>query len=215
MSPSSRSVPVLRALPELAAQTPEHGSDAPNPADGQGEEASRKLRLVPTFDDIFREQLGFIWRCLAGFGVRDADLQDQTQEVLVIVHRRLSDFDGVSLRGWLYGICQRVAAGYRRKASVRRERLASSPHLRAGSEDLGRDETDARRLELELVKILDQLDDEKRTVFILYEVEELTLQEIAAAVGCPLQTVYSRLRAARKHVLQAFSTLDDAGHEHG
>ncbi len=206
-------------LPPLVTSGAEQQSHSINPQarDHKKEENARASSEpdVISFDEIFRDQLSFIWRCLAGFGVRDADLQDQTQEVLVIVHRRLQDFDGRSLRGWLYGICQRLAAAYRRKASVRRERLASSPHLRSGHEASGPEDVDARRLELELMKILNELDDDKRTVFVLYEVEELTLQEIAEAVGCPLQTAYSRLRAARKHVVNAFSPYDERSDDHG
>ena len=218
----SRPSPPLRVLPPLPVDDetdPQNRSQSINAPDREHEEgeraaATKRLR-TPTFDEIFRDQLTFIWRCLAGFGVRDADLQDQAQEVLMVIHRRLVDFDGISLRGWLYGICQRVAAAYRRKAWVRRERLASSPYLRSNGQEAltfeGAD-ADARRLELELIQALEKLDEDKRTVFVLYEIEELTLQEIADALACPLQTVYSRLRAARKHVLAAFATPVGANH---
>jgi RNA polymerase sigma-70 factor (ECF subfamily) len=159
---------------------------------------------IADFDTIAQHQLGFIWRTLASLGVPESELDDQCQEVLLIVHRRLQDFDGASLRGWLYGISQRVAAAYRRRAVVRKEVAVAEPMAR---EDVSRDvlTIESRRFERELLAVLAELDGDKQQVFLMYEIEEMTLQEIAATLVVPLQTIYSRLRAARKHVRQAFS----------
>jgi RNA polymerase sigma-70 factor (ECF subfamily) len=56
--------------------------------------------------------------------------------------------------------------------------------------------------------VLDQLDEEKRQVFVLYEIEELEMKDIASAMGTPLQTAYSRLRAARQMLARALSEAD-------
>ena len=153
--------------------------------------------------ELYEAHFDRVWRWLHGFGVRAADLEDAAQEVFVVVHRRYGDFDGRSeVTTWLYGICFRVAAAFRRKAHVRRE---------AATEDMETVETGAapsptpddhaaeRQAGAIAQRILDGLDDDKRAVFVLYELEEHTLKEIAAMVGCPLQTVYSRLSAAREH----------------
>lgn len=150
-----------------------------------------------TFPEIFQQHARFLWRALMNLGVPSHDAQDLCQEVMVTVHRRLPEFDGRSLRGWLYGICVRVARDYRRSARVRREvphdelpaaRMeANQPELLERSERLAR-----------VLRALEQIDEDKRTAFVLYEVEELTLAEISEAVGAPLQTVFSRIKAARE-----------------
>jgi RNA polymerase sigma-70 factor (ECF subfamily) len=149
--------------------------------------------------------MSFLWRATLALGVPAADAEDLCQDMMLVVHRRLPDFDGQSLRGWLYGICVRVASDYRRSARVRRERtvetLPESAH-----EATQPDEVDARRAEVKLRRALDEIDDDKRAVFVLFEIEGLTLREISEAVGAPLQTCYSRLQAARAHVKGVFST---------
>jgi RNA polymerase sigma-70 factor (ECF subfamily) len=146
----------------------------------------------------------FLWRATLALGVPAADAEDLCQEVMVIVHRRLSDFDGQSLRAWLYGICLRVTSDYRRSARVRRERTTDVVPERV-LEPSQLEEVDARRAEERLRHALDELDDEKRAAFVLFEVEQLTLREVSEAVGAPLQTVYSRLQAARAHVKSRFT----------
>lgn len=102
-------------------------------------------------------------------------------------------------------LCLRVAADYRKKARVRCERTMSEPPDTAlGSTQL--EEVDARRAESRLLAVLDELDDGKRDVFVLFEIGELTLREISEATDTPLQTLYSRLQAARTHVRDRFST---------
>jgi RNA polymerase sigma-70 factor (ECF subfamily) len=148
--------------------------------------------------------MAFLWRATLALGVPAADAEDLCQEVMLIVHRRLRDFDGQSLRAWIYGICLRVASDYRRSARVRREKATDALPERV-LEPTQPDEVDARRAEEKLRRALDGLDDDKRAVFVLFEIEELTLREISEAVGAPLQTVYSRLQAARAHVKSVFS----------
>jgi RNA polymerase sigma-70 factor (ECF subfamily) len=130
-------------------------------------------------------------------GVPSHEAQDLCQEVMLTVHRRLPDFDGRSVRGWLYGICVRVASDYRRSARVRRE----VPH--AEVPDSGMEATQSEQLEqarrlARVLRALEQLSEEKRVAFVLYEVEELTLAEISEALAVPLQTVYSRIKSARE-----------------
>jgi RNA polymerase sigma-70 factor (ECF subfamily) len=156
-----------------------------------------------SFAEIFRDHASFLWRAAVGLGVPESDADDLCQEVMLVVHRKLPTFDGRALKSWLYGICLRVCSDYRRSARVRRERptdqLPDSTLLPTQPEDV-----DARRAELRLRRVLDDLDDDKRAVFVLFEIEQLTLREIAEATDTPIQTVYSRLQAARAHVRAAF-----------
>jgi RNA polymerase sigma-70 factor (ECF subfamily) len=132
--------------------------------------------------------------------VPEADADDMCQEVFVIAHRRLADFEGrSSVRTWVYGICVRVASDYRRRIRGRREiTLASPPEPSAPAPQV--EELAAREARAALDRILEAIDEDKRAVFVLYEIEELPMAEVAEAVGCPLQTAYSRLHAARREV---------------
>ncbi|HET9954786.1 MAG TPA: RNA polymerase sigma factor [Polyangiaceae bacterium] len=155
---------------------------------------------TPDFDSVFKANARYIWRSLRYLGVREADLEDVCQEVFVTAFRKLPSFEGrSSVRTWLYGICLRVASDFRRRAHVVRERpyaepFAESPTL--GSEPQGN--LEARHL---LTSLLSQLDDDKREVLVLYEVEGFTMKEVAEILGCPQQTAYSRLYAAREKLL--------------
>ena len=155
---------------------------------------------VPSLAEIFREHAPFVWRGLRRLGIPESDVEDVCQEVFVVVHRKLGDFEGrSSLRTWIYSICARTASDYRRSGRVRREVVTDAPPEMA-HEGGQHDAVALRQARATLDRILDELDDDKRSVFVLYEIEELTMAEVAEALGCPLQTAYSRLHAARKVV---------------
>jgi RNA polymerase sigma-70 factor, ECF subfamily len=152
---------------------------------------------------IFDTYAPFVWRTLRHLGIADSDVDDVCQDVFVAIHRKLAGFEGrSSLRTWIYGICLRVTSDHRRLAHVRRElpvaEVSQDAMPPTQFDDYARSE--ARHL---LASLLDVLDQDKRAVFVLYEIEELSMKEVAEAVGCPLQTAYSRLHAARKLVLEA------------
>lgn len=147
--------------------------------------------------EVYRQHGAYVWRALRYLGVAECDVADVSQEVFLVVHAKLSTFEGRSrLTTWLYGICLRKAARYR----TRRRRyehfsadLTEGRHAPTTAGEQGR--VDARQ---QLVALLERLDPKQREVLVLYEIEDLTLQQVAEAVGSPVQTVYSRLLAARK-----------------
>ena len=142
-------------------------------------------------------------RLLRRLGVRTADVEDAFQEVFVIVHRKLGALEKPSsMRAWVYGICIRVAAKYRRRRSSARE-VAEDAADEQIDPTTPVEHLDAKRAREVLVTILDQLDDDKRSVFVLFELEERPMAEVAQIVGCPVQTAYTRLRAAREEVAEA------------
>jgi RNA polymerase sigma-70 factor (ECF subfamily) len=167
----------------------------------------------PSLRELFDEYGQFVWRTVRYLGIREADIEDVCQEVFLTVHRKLSGFEGrSSIRTWLYGICLRVASDHRRRAHVRRELPASAPPAPGVGGD--QDEEVARKqARARLGSILDQLDDDKRAVFVLYEIEELTMKQVARIVGCPLQTAYSRLHAARSKVVALIMQLHETERE--
>jgi RNA polymerase sigma-70 factor (ECF subfamily) len=165
----------------------------------------------PRFDEVFTACAPLVWRTMRRLGMNEADAEDLAQEVFVVVHRKLPEFEGRSrLTTWVYGICVKVAADHRRRAVVRHETLADTPPEPAvpptQGEALARDQ--ARAV---LDRVLRGLDDDKRAVFVLYEIEEVPMAEIAEAVGAPLQTVYSRLHAARRLVAEGLAAHTAAG----
>lgn len=149
---------------------------------------------------IFREYGPFVWRVVRRLGVAESDAPDVCQEVFVVVHRKLREFERrSSLRTWVYGICVRTSADYRRRLRRRRETVTdvTPEQITEAPQDAALQMRQARAL---LDQILDELDDDKRAVFVLYEIEQLTMADVATAVGCPTQTAYSRLHAARDFV---------------
>jgi RNA polymerase sigma-70 factor (ECF subfamily) len=153
-----------------------------------------------TFERVFAECAPFVWRALRRLGMAEADVEDVCQEVFLVVHRRLATFEGhSSVRTWVYGICLRVASDYRRRPHRVRERaLEEAPERSAPAEQ--HDEIERREALAWLDGVLDELDEPKRAVFVLFEIEQVPMSEVAAAAGCPVQTAYARLYAARKHI---------------
>jgi RNA polymerase sigma-70 factor (ECF subfamily) len=140
---------------------------------------------------------------LRRLGVREDDLDDALQEVFVVVHQRLSDYQELGrMRSWLYSISARVALAQRRKSSSRRESLMPEPPEPHSQPTQHEHVEDAEALVLGH-RLLALLPAEQREVFVLYEVEEMPMSEIAEALGCPLQTAYSRLHRARSRILAA------------
>jgi RNA polymerase sigma-70 factor (ECF subfamily) len=162
------------------------------------ERAGRPLSFRASFD----EHAPFVRAILRRSGVTQSDREDLLQEIFVVVHRKLHEYDGrAPFRSWLYGICARTVSSYRRSARMRYEPTRANVVLDECEAHLACDaehSIDLRRACALLEGLLIQLDEEKRTVFVLFEIEGLPMTEIVKIVGCPLQTAYSRLHAARK-----------------
>jgi len=154
----------------------------------------------PSVRDVFRREAAFVMRTIRRLGVWDADVEDVAQEVFIVLHRRMPEYDTrTPMRRWLFGIARRVVADHRCLARVRRERPSASVLRLSTPPDQHRalDRAHARML---LDGALDTLSDPQREVFVLYELESMPMSEVVAAVDCPLQTAYSRLHAAREAV---------------
>lgn len=158
-------------------------------------EISEETRELPSFELLYTQHFRGIWRTLRRLGVAAAQLDDAAQDVFVVAYRRLAEFDGRSLRGWLYAIAVRVASDYRRGAA-RRQSLPLAESLPTLVPDPGRASELNESVRI-LHSLLGELDETKRIAFVLGELEELSAPEIAEVLGVNLNTVYSRLRAAR------------------
>lgn len=141
----------------------------------------------------------FVWRLLLRLGVPTTSVEDAVQEVFLVLHRRRDEFNGGSaLRTWLGGIALRVASDHRRgqaRSLQHLTELEQVPRIAPREPHQLLEEREA----FELVRrLLDQLPEEQRTVFVLAEFEELTLREIADMTGVNANTISSRLRLARQ-----------------
>jgi RNA polymerase sigma-70 factor (ECF subfamily) len=173
-----------------------------------GEARPTPISEAMAFRQLFDAQARYVWRCLLGFGVAESDVADASQQVFVVLHRKLDVIEpGCAIRTFIYGICMRVAADFRSRAHLRRERLYADPPDEALPPMQERQLSERQALQL-LEQTLDRLDPAQRTVFVLYEIEEQTMPEIARTLGCPLQTAYSRLHAARRTVVAAMGDAD-------
>ena len=148
---------------------------------------------VPPIASLYREHFQFMWRSLRRLGVRDSSVEDAVQDVFLVAHRKLHSFEGrSSLRVWLFAIAIRVAAEHRRRDG----RLLLDPDASPLTPHLDKTLELRRRVDL-LDRILDELSEEQREVFVMSEIEQFSAPEIAQALGQKLNTIYSRLRLAR------------------
>jgi RNA polymerase sigma-70 factor (ECF subfamily) len=180
------------------------GGDAAH-AEAKGEAAA-----MPTFGEIYATHFRFVWKMTRRLGVPEASLDDVVQEVFIVVYRRFADRPReVAVEAWLYGILLNVTRRFRRVA-----RRASVEIPRSGTDrDVDRttahpglppDESVARSEALEALEIiLRTLDEEKLEVFVLAELEQLSMPRIAKLLGINLFTAYARLRAAHKVMQEA------------
>ena len=151
------------------------------------------------FDQVYREHFTFVWRSARRLGVYEAALDDVVQEVFVIVHRRLGEFEGrSSVRTWLFGIALRVARDHRRSSARKSPEGTVDPDtLRATG--LGPSESVEKAEAVRtLYAILDQMDDERREIFVMAELEQMTMPDIAETLSVNVNTAYARLRSARQ-----------------
>ena len=172
--------------------------ELPASTEGQAESAATASPEARDFPSVYQQHFDFVWRSLRRLGVPQSAVDDAHQEVFLVAYRRLAEFQGRSkLKTWLFGITLNVAR-HQRRASQRdqaREPLSDTvPDAAPGPlESAAKSEA-----VLMLNAFLEGLDDDKRAVFILAELEQMTAAEVAEATQTNLRTVYSRLRAARQ-----------------
>jgi RNA polymerase sigma-70 factor (ECF subfamily) len=182
---------------------PSELDDAPGlePLDGERPRSSggaRSHASVP-FDEVYERYFEFVWRSLRMLGVARTSLDDAVQDVFGTISRQLHRFEGrSSLRTWVYGIAQYTAANHRR--SVRRKSAPLEPlHGGLPSAEPSPDaQAEARQLADVIQRFCDELDEGRRTVFVLGLLEEVPAAEIAELLAIPVNTVYSRKRALER-----------------
>lgn len=163
------------------------------------EDASGARPTPPEFAAVYDAHFASLWRSARALGIPEHAVADVLQDVFIVVHRRLPSFEGrAQVRTWLAKILVRVVATHRRRHR-RKGGLGELPEDLRDEREAGPHEHVARREAARLLmEILDAMDQDQRTVFVLAEIEQLPVPEIATAIGENLSTTYSRLRLARR-----------------
>jgi RNA polymerase sigma-70 factor (ECF subfamily) len=174
--------------------------------------------------NVYQAHFPYVWRCLRGLGVAEHALEDAAHDVFIVVQRRLSSFDGADaqLTTWLYEIALRIARRYRTQSAKDARRwvslvptqndegdVSSPASVSSSACDLQSDLERTERLALAR-RALEALDADKREAFVLGCVEQRSAPEVAQLTGVPLNTVYSRIRAARRLFAAEIARLESS-----
>ena len=187
----------------------EHAQPARAPANAQP--PALTLAARQRFHSLYREHFDFVYRNLRWLGIPDESVDDALQDVYVIALRHIDAYvDGTHPKAWLFAILTRVASNHRRSLRRRgrplpldeQDELSRLP----GPFDMSA-RAEAGRI---LHAFLDTLDPEKRAVFVMAELEQLPVPEIARALSANVNTIYTRLRVARQAFARAVAELDPA-----
>ncbi len=164
------------------------------------------------FESLYEAHFDFVWRSLRRLGVPAGLAEDAAQDAFVVVHRRLGDLRAdASAKAWLFAIALRVAHDYRRTLK-RKGTVAFDVEAEPSREQGPFDNTAKRQAATQLNAFLESLDEDKRAAFVLAELEGMSVPEISQALSVNLNTVYSRLRAARERFV---AYLREVGGHHG
>jgi RNA polymerase sigma-70 factor (ECF subfamily) len=163
------------------------------------------------FPAVFAAHFDYVWNTLRRLGVHRADVEDVTHDVFLALLRKFDQYEpGRPLRPWVFGFAFRIASDYRDLARHRFERSSGDAEI----EDAQPSALDqaVQHQELRLAKkALATLELGRRAVYILYELDECPMPEVARVLGIPLNTAYSRLRLARADLAVAARRLRSQG----
>lgn len=173
-------------------------------------QTEQQARPEAGFNELYEQNFDFVWRSVRMLGVQPEAADDATQDVFLVAHRRLADFQGRSSpRTWLFAIALRVVADYRRSQRRKMRLLDRVMHTQPEPTRTPFDVAVGSERRDALLSALEALSEEQRAVFVLADIEELSAPEIASALDVNLNTVYSRLRGARKLMAEQLTAAAD------
>jgi RNA polymerase sigma-70 factor (ECF subfamily) len=177
------------------------------PASQIPDRATAPIPGTVDFPSLYKQEFGYAWRTLRRLGVRESDLPDLAHDFFIVVFRHLADYDpSRPVRPWLFGIAFRVVSDYRRSARMVRETVGDTPDIvdRAPPAD---DQIAERQAREAVLRVLEQLDLDRRAVLVMHDLDGHPVPEIAAALTIPVATANSRLRLAREDLAAAIKRL--------
>jgi RNA polymerase sigma-70 factor (ECF subfamily) len=190
----------------LAVSGHQGSSRAPGPVTmGEDRADPARLRVLVT------EHFDFVWRTLLRLGVPRREADDALQQVFLVASRKLDTIEPGRERAFLFGTALKLASRARRTERRRREVLDGAPPELLDPQPTPDDLVDRARARAALEAILDGMPLELRAVFVLFELEQMTMAEIAALLELPAGTAASRLRRAREHYQAAVRRLSARG----
>lgn len=196
---------VAQALPHATRRSAEPSSTALGSSSdslkstlvGSSEVSQSSLNLK----DVYEEHFEYVWRTLLRLGMPESSVADGTQNVFLIVRRRLDSYDASRpLRPWLFGIARNVAREERRRSVARHE----SPEEERAEPDPSIARMEAAQI---VHRALDTLGETRREVFVLHALDDIPMKEVAEVLGMPLNTAYSHFRRGREEFRAAAERL--------
>jgi RNA polymerase sigma-70 factor (ECF subfamily) len=166
-----------------------------------------RARDESAWKELYDAHFDFVLRVARRLGTPESEAEDVVHDVFVIVHRKLDRFEGGRLTTWLYRITANVVSERHRKRRVRH--AFESLKVWIGGEPGESPERTAERSSATraVERVLERMNPKKREVFALFELEGLSGDEIAERIGCPVNTVWTRLYHARKQFLEIAKRL--------
>jgi RNA polymerase sigma-70 factor, ECF subfamily len=154
---------------------------------------------------VFEREFDYLCSTLRRLGVPSSDIEDLAHEVFLVMYRRWDVYDpAYAIRAWLFGIAFRVAARHRKR--LRRETLQPNPEVEDSSP--GPDQALAARQARAIVAAaLRQVPLKRRAVFVMHDIDNVAMRDIASILSIPMFTGYSRLRKARKEFEAAVKSI--------
>lgn len=160
-----------------------------------------------TLAAIYEAEVAFVWRSLRRLGVPEADLEDVTHDLFIAVQRKLPELDPARpVRPWLFGFAYRLASDYRRSGRARRELLEDVQEV-ADPGPAADEQLSAREAHALILAALDTLTLDARAVFVMHDLDGCSMPAIAEVLGEGVNTLYSRLRLARRRFTETVRRL--------
>jgi RNA polymerase sigma-70 factor (ECF subfamily) len=169
--------------------------------------------LPPTFGELYHAEFGFVFNLVRRFGGREADLEDLTHDVFMGAWRSRASYDASRpLRPWLMGISFRVVSDYLGRVRNRVEVVAPEEAQAVPDHSKGPfEQTEARQAQDLVQSALSRIETVRRAVFVLHELEDMPISEVARVLEVPEGTAWSRLRTARREFSAAVQSLEQRG----
>lgn len=162
------------------------------------------LPLPSDFATLYEQHVTFVWNNCRRLGVQPGQLDDAVQDIFLAVYRRLPEFRGeASFKTWLFHFVLRVAATYRRSGKANQRRVDAQAAEPVTPSPMPDGTVEGRQASELMYRLLDELSEERREIFVLVELEEVSVADAAKALQLNQNTAHSRLRDARRDFAEA------------